>query len=51
MGMRDHLAHGYFTTDLGKLWKAIHEDLPDLQTAVEKELSLSAIDLTKTSDT
>jgi uncharacterized protein with HEPN domain len=31
VGMRNILAHGYFTVDLGAVWKTIHSDLPDLQ--------------------
>ena len=30
IGMRNILAHGYFTVDLGAIWKTIHNDLPTL---------------------
>jgi uncharacterized protein with HEPN domain len=31
VGMRNLLAHGYFTVDLGAVWRTVHSDLPDLQ--------------------
>ena len=31
IGMRNILAHGYFTLDLGALWQTIQSDLPPLQ--------------------
>lgn len=31
VGMRNILAHGYFTVDVGAVWSTVHSDLPDLQ--------------------
>lgn len=39
IGMRDRLAHGYFTVDRSILWKALSDELPDLLTAVNRELA------------
>lgn len=32
--MRNALAHGYFTVDLGIVWQTVQNDLPELQTQV-----------------
>lgn len=34
--MRNALAHGYFTVDLGIVWKTIGSDLPTLQQQVQR---------------
>jgi uncharacterized protein with HEPN domain len=34
--MRNALAHGYFTVDLGIVWQTIQNDLPVLQAQVAK---------------
>lgn len=34
--MRNALAHGYFTVDLGIVWQTIQNDLPVLQAQVGK---------------
>jgi uncharacterized protein with HEPN domain len=34
--MRNALAHGYFTVDLGIVWKTIENDLPNLQQQVQQ---------------
>jgi uncharacterized protein with HEPN domain len=34
--MRNALAHGYFTVDLGIVWQTIQNDLPVLQAQVSK---------------
>ena len=34
--MRNALAHGYFTVDLGIVWKTIDDDLPNLQRQVQR---------------
>ena len=34
--MRNALAHGYFTVDLGIVWKTIENDLPNLQRQVQR---------------
>lgn len=34
--MRNSLAHGYFTVDLGIVWKTIGSDLPALQHQVQR---------------
>lgn len=39
VGMRDHVAHGYFGVDLDLVWDTIVRDLPPLRAAVEKLLS------------
>jgi len=38
IGMRNKVIHGYFGVDLKVIWKTIHEDLPPLQTNLEKIL-------------
>ena len=35
MGMRDHIAHGYFDINADLVWDVIQNDLQPLQTAVE----------------
>lgn len=35
MGMRDHIAHGYFDINSDLVWDTIQNDLTPLQTAVE----------------
>lgn len=39
VGMRDHVAHGYFGVDLDLVWDTTVRDLPPLRAAVEKLLS------------
>ena len=34
--MRNALAHGYFTVDLGIVWKTIENDLPNLQRQIQR---------------
>jgi uncharacterized protein with HEPN domain len=36
--MRDRLAHGYFSVDLGIVWDTIENDLPQLRAAVRRLL-------------
>lgn len=36
--MRNALAHGYFTVDLGIVWQTVQNDLPVLQAQVSKLL-------------
>ncbi len=38
IGMRNALAHGYFSVDLEILWKTIHNDLPELRQLVGRVL-------------
>ena len=37
--MRNRLVHGYFEIDVGKVWKAATEDIPDLIATLEQLLS------------
>ncbi len=37
--MRNILAHGYFTVDVGIVWRTIVDDLPDLKSRLEEILS------------
>ena len=37
-GMRDRLAHGYFSVDLDVLWKVVHQELPALGEPIRKLL-------------
>lgn len=39
IGMRDHIAHGYFGIDLEIVWKTIREDLPTLRRELEPMLA------------
>ncbi len=34
--MRDRVIHGYDTIDLDVVWRTVHDDLPSLQSALEK---------------
>lgn len=36
MGMRDHIAHGYFQIDANFVFDVVHNDLSQLQNAVKK---------------
>jgi uncharacterized protein with HEPN domain len=36
VGMRDHLAHGYFDINLDIVWQTVTEDLPPLIAEMEK---------------
>ena len=38
IGMRNRLAHGYFTTDPAILWSAAIDDLPRLEAAVRERV-------------
>lgn len=38
-GMRDKLIHEYFGVSLRRVWQTVREDLPPLETAVEKMIS------------
>lgn len=37
-GMRDKLIHDYFNTDVAILWKAVQEDVPQLQVMISRVL-------------
>ncbi len=49
IGMRDRLAHGYFTTNLDVLWSAIKEELPELKVEVERALAQAPVSDTSSS--
>jgi uncharacterized protein with HEPN domain len=36
MGIRDHIAHGYFDIDADVIWETIQNDLVPLSTTVKK---------------
>jgi uncharacterized protein with HEPN domain len=36
MGIRDHIAHGYFDIDADVIWETIQNDLIPLSTTVKK---------------
>jgi uncharacterized protein with HEPN domain len=38
-GMRDKLVHDYFGVNLRRVWQTVLDDLPPLQTAVERMLA------------
>jgi uncharacterized protein with HEPN domain len=37
-GMRDKLIHDYFNTDVEIIWKAVHEDVPQLKIMIARVL-------------
>ena len=39
-GMRDKLIHDYFGVDVDQVWLTANNDIPFLQTEIEKVLSL-----------
>lgn len=41
VGMRNHIAHGYFEIDAGVVFDAVNDDLPVLKGAIEKAIEIS----------
>ena len=37
--MRNRVAHGYFTVDVGIVWKTVEVDLPELERAIRRILA------------
>ncbi len=37
-GMRDKLIHDYFNTDVEIIWKAVQDDVPQLEITISKVL-------------
>ena len=40
IGMRNHIAHGYFELDADLVFEAVHSDIPALKSTIEEAISL-----------